>query len=1344
MKFGKQIQSQQIPGWGAFYLDYNLHPDSNDNSTTAITTTTTNSNPLGQTAAPPLWFSAENGLIPTLTAPTMTNTTATTTTTTTTKTTTNTSSSSSSSSSFTTVPMDQDLIHSDRDQHTEHEPLPPSALPPTPGFGIRTANERGFFELNPLDRSDHPAHDGRSVGGKKGKESELLVAHRTVFFFKLEREIEKINAFYLQKERDLRLRLLTLISNRKRILLASRGSNSTSSIESRNGYIPHGSTFSSATVLVGSGGSTRAEWKALEEGWKVFERDLSKLQQFIEINATGFRKILKKWDKRSKSNTKELYLERQVEVQPCFNREFMAKLSDVVAANLLDQDNGTEGLYDELDEIDLLDNALDPLGNTLDPRLLFESSPYDPSEALADLSSDLTKAIHTLEPDAILSAFARSINDITILECPRQDAERVIWKAALDVPESLVDDVIALIGDHLSWDTKDRIHSRTILHEAAISGSLALVRHCVQRGIHPGLRDCYERIPLHYGTMNGHPGLVPYLLSVGSDPSLVDTDGYTPLIHAIVNGQTECVRILLDGPFRGGNNSSVSSVSSGSGSGSGSGSNNDNNKPVDSNSAADTTNDGKPSFIEPLMSISNDLIPLSLACEHGHEEVARLLLRKGAKVIPNSEGLYPLHLAAREGHAGICRLLVQEGGPGMGGRDRKDKYNEWTPLFHACLGERASHVDCVNVLVDAGSNVNETDEYGKTSLFYASYYHIGSINILLQAGANVQANKSFVTQPTNTKSTDDTGSSEMKPLSDSPGSNFALDEPMESEAELDAIPSLLLPPPIVPLQIYGHSYLDKECMVQLSLGHPFSRKEALGHAPVLPVKLYSQSEGHANMQTWSSIKLVMTSKPDFTSMPHSVILPLADEREVFNFHVSAQDLPQFALDFSLYPTFGSKVIGKAVVLFSAFEDVKGHQAFVAPILDHHLKTIGEVSFELSVVRPFVGVQLEIGGRVETYWKSTLNVPSFSGVSQDHGRQPHRPLSVFTSSPRVGGPTSTPGGQNPVGSSNPEAGLVTSTSLSGKYVHVIVQVTRDLVPVVYSDWELPVDGFQIGVADVTFAQFQKLGQAKGRSIEALKEKIVGDGSSAGMWHGLIKQSMASLDSILATLPVSFGVNLELRYTNAHDAARQAFNNIIEINQFVDAILRVIYRAGNSSTSSSIVDNTSFSLSLPPPPTTTTSAIESTAGGNTTSSSSSNSSSHNRKIIFSAFDPNVASLTNYKQPNYAVFFASYCGLSRTRTDRGLLIPLEVEVEADKRCVSVREAVKFARANNLLGVLLDATLLAQVPFLIYSVKESGLILGTFGEDADLETLMSGHGIEGLPAIDAFMKDGVMSHEF
>lgn len=48
------------------------------------------------------------------------------------------------------------------------------------------------------------------------------------------------------------------------------------------------------------------------------------------MNATGFRKILKKWDKRSRSTTKELYLARQVEVQPVFNRQVIAIPSSFV------------------------------------------------------------------------------------------------------------------------------------------------------------------------------------------------------------------------------------------------------------------------------------------------------------------------------------------------------------------------------------------------------------------------------------------------------------------------------------------------------------------------------------------------------------------------------------------------------------------------------------------------------------------------------------------------------------------------------------------------------------------------------------------------------------------------------------------------------------------------------------------------------------------------------------------------------------------------------------------------------------------------------------------------------
>lgn len=303
------------------------------------------------------------------------------------------------------------------------------------------------------------------------------------------------------------------------------------------------------------------------------------------------------------------------------------------------------------------------------------------------------------------------------------------------------------------------------------------------------------------------------------------------------------------------------------------------------------------------------------------------------------------------------------------------------------------------------------------------------------------------------------------------------------------------------------------------------------------------------------------------------------------------------------------------------------------------------------------------------------------------------------------------------------------------------MTRDLVPVVYSGWALPVEGFQLGVTDIDFAQFDQLARRKTIDIDSLAGSVTAT-SSAADWHSVISASMTPLDRILAVSPASltlpalvgsrtspsltdrldparcllqlvpnhFGVNLECRYTTVHDARRLSFNHNVDGNDYVDAILRVVYEAGNAAAS----------------PT------------------------RNRKIVFSAFDPTVASFLNFKQPNYAVFFSSHCGLARSRPDeppRTKLEPIEFAEEDDKRCLSVREAVKFAKANNLLGVMLDATLIAQVPHLIYSIKESGLILAVFGSSgqAPLGKIMArgccGAGppsLEGIPSVDACMQSG------
>lgn len=325
---------------------------------------------------------------------------------------------------------------------------------------------------------------------------------------------------------------------------------------------------------------------------------------------------------------------------------------------------------------------------------------------------------------------------------------------------------------------------------------------------------------------------------------------------------------------------------------------------------------------------------------------------------------------------------------------------------------------------------------------------------------------------------------------------------------------------------------------------------------------------------WSSLKLVMTSKMDITSVPHSVILPLADEREVFSFQV--QDLAKFTLELSLYPTFGSKVIGRAIVLPSMFTDIQNHQGLVVPLLDHHLKTIGEVAFEVSCIKPFQGAQLEIGGRVETYWKSKVTP---SAPSQDHAHQfqSHRPLSVSTSSPALRPPTAAP-------PSIParESALVTASSLSGEYVHIVVQLTKDQVPVLYPGWTLPVPGFDIGVADVSSAQFESLATSLDRNIPESPNH-----QTPAEWCTLLRKSMASLEAVLSLLPADTGVNIQLKYARKFDAKYESVGRSGEVNAFVDSVLHVVYEAGKTSPG--------------------------------------------RKIIFSSFDPTVCTALNWKQPN-----------------------------------------------------------------------------------------------------------------
>jgi CDK inhibitor PHO81 len=87
-----------------------------------------------------------------------------------------------------------------------------------------------------------------------------LQANKATFFFRVERELEKVNTFYLQKEAELRLRLTTLL-DKKRVMQQ------------------HPQSVS----------KTSSRYVALEEGLKQFSMDLNKLEVIGPYALGGFR-----------------------------------------------------------------------------------------------------------------------------------------------------------------------------------------------------------------------------------------------------------------------------------------------------------------------------------------------------------------------------------------------------------------------------------------------------------------------------------------------------------------------------------------------------------------------------------------------------------------------------------------------------------------------------------------------------------------------------------------------------------------------------------------------------------------------------------------------------------------------------------------------------------------------------------------------------------------------------------------------------------------------------------------------------------------------------------------------
>jgi len=474
---------------------------------------------------------------------------------------------------------------------------------------------------------------------------------------------------------------------------------------------------------------------------------------------------------------------------------------------------------------------------------------------------------------------------------------------------------------------------------------------------------------------------------------------------------------------------------------------------------------------------NNEHIPLCLACQYGSVAIVEQLLQYKPKILPDAEGLFPQHLTARFGGDPQILVLLKDYGANM---DQADNLYSWTPIFHAAS---EGHLHCLQRLLQFHVKASAIDEKSLSAMYYAAWEgYLDCMQLLAQEGvasAEVPMRDAMDLQMA------------AMPPSLSAGTPAML--PPDSEN----IPSLILPPPIIPLRRYGHNFLDTtKTFILLSF-------DDLGSDAI---EFYGDSK-------YPAARLTISSKSS-DLIPRNVPLPVQDDFKNISFQI--ENLDTFSIDFDIFPTFGSKVIARAAASSRVFTGKASSSGkWHLELFDPRLRAIGRISFRFQVVTPFHGIPLEIT-HFATYWKAT---------------------SQFENHP---------------------SNLITGSSLSGDFMRLFIQVTRDGVPVLYNDWALPSSRNDL-VSRMSYEEFANAGLEAGRGKGVL-QGLVGSGvdrEDLASAQRQIARSYASLADALALLPADLHLELHVCYpTRAEEEALQ-LGPTQNINMIVDGVLKVVF-------------------------------------------------------------------------------------------------------------------------------------------------------------------------------------------
>ncbi|XP_063930228.1 uncharacterized protein LOC135142457 isoform X2 [Zophobas morio] len=278
------------------------------------------------------------------------------------------------------------------------------------------------------------------------------------------------------------------------------------------------------------------------------------------------------------------------------------------------------------------------------------------------------------------------------------------------------------------------------------------------------------------------------------------------------------------------------------------------------------------------------------------------------------------------------------------------------------------------------------------------------------------------------------------------------------------------------------------------------------------------------------------------------------------------------------------------------------------------------------------------------------------------------------------------------SENTVLSFVTANQRGAEYVELDVQLTKDKIPIIYHDYTVSETGFNLPLSRLTLIEFLAL---KDNKITTPQPKTLSRSRSE---HSLLEHEALKINDSFPSLkmgllvshfylyfliwaqrsgwqntPTNIGFNIELKVPLEDEAEREGIP-MVDLDDYGEKVLACVF-----------------------------------------------ANAKGRKILFSSFHPDVCSVFARKQSRYPVYLLTSAGS---------------ENHLDIRCNSLQGAVRFAKSNNLRGIVSKGEPILECPELVGIVKSLNLALITWGDE---NNNVSNVRLQQLLGVDAVIMDHV-----